>query len=101
MVICGDFNCDVRLTNKTHGKNVYEMIERLSEINLIDNYHYLNDEKQGDESQATFYMYRKLDYPFHLDHVFSASDKVKDLEIGDEEKWLKLSDHLPISFEFE
>ena len=31
MIIYGDFNCDVRLTDKRHGKNVYEVIEKLSE----------------------------------------------------------------------
>ena len=36
MIICGDFNCDVRLVNKRHGKNVYEMIDKLSEKGLVD-----------------------------------------------------------------
>ena len=41
MIICGDFNCDVSLSNKTHGRNVHKMIEKLSEIGLVDTYHYL------------------------------------------------------------
>ena len=99
MIICGDFNCDVRLANKRHGKNVYEMIEKLSEKGLVDIYHYLTGEQEGEESIPTFYWYRKLDNPFHLDHIFSAQDKVKDLQIGDADKWLKLSDHMPLIFE--
>ncbi len=99
MIICGDFNCDVRLANKRHGKNVYEMIEKLSEKGLVDIYHYLTGEQEGEESIPTFYWYRKLDNPFHLDHIFSAPDKVKDLQIGDADKWLKLSDHMPLIFE--
>ncbi|PWB87294.1 endonuclease/exonuclease/phosphatase family protein [Methanobrevibacter thaueri] len=99
MIICGDFNCDVRLADKRHGKNVLEMAERLSEKGLVDTYHYLNCELQGEESIATFYWYRKLDKPFHLDHVFSSPDKVKDLQIGDADKWLELSDHMPLTFE--
>ena len=101
MIICGDFNCDVSLSNKTHGRNVHKMIEKLSEIGLVDTYHYLNDEKQGEESQPTFYWLFKLENPFHLDHVFAAPDRVKKFEIGDSEKWLGLSDHMPITFEIE
>lgn len=98
MVMCGDFNCDVRL-KRTHAKNVFELIDNLNELRLVDSYHYLNDEKEGEESKATFFMYRHLDKPYHLDHVFAAPDKVKYLEIGDENYWTQFSDHIPIVFE--
>ena len=98
MIICGDFNCDARIKG-VHAKNVNEVIEKLAECGLSDIYHYINNEKEGEESQATFYMYRHLDKPFHLDHVFAAKDKVNDLKIGGAEKWLQLSDHMPIIFE--
>ena len=101
MIICGDFNCDVSLTDKRHGKNVYEMMDKLSEVGLIDVYHYLNDEIQGEETKATFFMYRHLDKPFHLDHVFAYPDRVKSLVIGDENHWLQFSDHVPIIFEID
>ena len=99
MVICGDFNCDASLSNKTHGRNVHKMIDKLSEVGLVDTYHYLNDENQGDESQPTFYWMFKLENPFHLDHVFAAPGKVGNFEIGESERWLGLSDHMPIVFE--
>lgn len=98
MIICGDFNCNVRLKG-SHAKNVYEVIEKLSECGLVDIYHYLTGEKEGEETKPTFYMYRHLDKPYHLDHIFSSSDKVKDLEIGAADKWLQLSDHVPLIFE--
>ena len=101
MVICGDFNCDVRLSNKTHGRNVLKMIDKLSEVGLVDTYHYLTDEEQGEESQPTFYWMFKEDNPFHLDHVFAAPGRVKKFEIGEMEDWLDLSDHMPITFEID
>ena len=101
MIICGDFNCDVSLKNNSHGRNVLKMIDKLSEIGLVDTYHYLNDEEQGEESQPTFYWLLKLENPFHLDHVFAAPGRIKRLEIGDHERWLGLSDHMPIIFEIE
>lgn len=100
MIICGDFNCDAGL-KKTHAKNVFKMKERLEEIGLVDTYHYLNEEPQGEESQPTFYMYRKLEYPFHLDHIYASPGRVEKLEIGDEDRWLRQSDHLPLIFEIE
>lgn len=99
MVLCGDFNCDVRLINKTHGKNVYEMMDKLSEVGLVDIYHYLTGERQGEESKSTFFMNRNLSKPFHLDHVFASPGTVNDLQIGGEEYWIQFSDHIPIIFE--
>ena len=99
MIMCGDFNCDVRLVNKKKKKNVYEMMDKLSEVGLVDVYHYLNDEIQSEESKSTFFMNRKLEKPFHLDHVFASLDKVKDLEILEPECWMNFSDHLSIIFE--
>lgn len=37
MIICGDFNCDVRLKG-SHANNVYEVIEKLSECDFVDIY---------------------------------------------------------------
>ena len=100
MIVCGDFNCDASL-KRTHARNVFEMIDRMSEIGLVDTYHYLNGENEGDESQPTFYMYRHLDKPNHLDHVFASEGRIRELEIGKEERWLDESDHLPLIFEID
>ena len=98
VIICGDFNCDARL-KKTHAKNVFKMKETLEDLGLVDTYHYLSDESQGEESQPTFYMNRNLEKPFHLDHIFASPGRIKELKIGEEERWLKESDHLPMIFE--
>ena len=99
MIICGDFNCDKRVLNNTHKKNVDEMIDKLSEINLIDVYHARNREDEGKESIPTFYMNYNLNKPYHLDHVFATQGKVKCLKIGDPDEWIELSDHMPLIFE--
>lgn len=98
MIICGDFNCDVRLKG-THAKNVREVVEKLSECGLVDTYHYLSNEEQGKETQATFFWRWNLDNPFHLDHVFAAPERISELNIGDADKWIELSDHVPLIFE--
>lgn len=100
MIVCGDFNCDASLKS-THARNVFEMIDMMSEIGLVDTYHYLTGEKQGEETQPTFYMYRHRDKPWHLDHVFASEGRIGELEIGDEDRWLEESDHLPLIFEID
>ena len=99
MIICGDFNCDKRAENEKHGENVDEMIDKLSEIGLVDVYHDIEGEDEGKESTPTHYWtYKK---PFHVDHVFAAKGKVKDFHIDDDvDKWIKprKSDHVPIIF---
>ena len=57
IIICGDFNCDARL-KRMHAKKVHMVVETLKKHNLVDTYHYLNDEVQGEETKATFFMYR-------------------------------------------
>ena len=99
MIICGDFNCDKRVLNNAHKKNVDEMIGKLSEINLIDVYHARNREEEGKELIPTFYMNYNLNKPYHLDHVFATQGKVKCLKIGDPDEWIELSDHMPLIFE--
>lgn len=98
MIICGDFNCDKRVKNNAHKNNIDEMIDKLSEINLIDVYHDLNRELEEGEPVATFYWQYKLEQPYHIDHVFAAQGKVICLKIGDAEKWIELSDHMPLIF---
>ena len=98
MIVCGDFNCDARL-KRTHAKNVFKMMDKMSEIGLVDTYPYLNDEKQGEESKPTFFMNRNRDKPYHLDHVFASEGRIEELEIGDVDRWLEFSDHLPMIFE--
>lgn len=51
------FNCDARL-KRMHAKKVHMVVETLKKHNLVDTYHYLNDEVQGEETKATFFMYR-------------------------------------------
>ena len=96
MIICGDFNCDKRAKYKKHGENVDEMIDKLSEISLIDVYHDIEGEEEGKESIPTHIWTHKK--PFHVDHVFAAKGKVKCLQIGDADEWLEYSDHMPIVF---
>ena len=40
-------------------------------------YHQLTGEKEGEETKPTFYMYRHLDKPYHVDHILCHQIKLK------------------------
>ena len=101
LVMCGDFNSNVVLDDHHKNKSFAMLIHYLKKDGLVGAYHNLNREKHGKESQATFFLTKKLNNPFHLDHVFSAPYITKYLQIIDNIKWIKMSDHLPIVFEID
>lgn len=101
-IICGDFNSNAIWDRTDRWWNHSDVIQELSEIDLHSVYHFLNNEKQGKESIATFYMRRKEEQPYHIDYFFSHSNIIKNIElnIGVMKKWLELSDHMPLILSF-
>ena len=108
LIMCGDFNSNT-IWDKQHrtkdkegnAKDQTNINKKLEECNLKSVYHKLNDEKQGKESQKTFYLYRHLDKPYYIDYVYAGKDKVIDFKILDAEEWINVSDHIPLVFEFD
>ena len=108
LIMCGDFNSN-SIWDKKHkikdnnnkAKNHTNLNKKLESCNLISVYHKLKDEKQGKESEKTFYLYRHLDKPYHIDYVYACDGVVTDYKILDMDKWICLSDHMPIVFEFD
>ena len=100
-IILGDLNSNVIFdkdnykTGKTHSK----IVEDFLEIGLEDIYHFKSGDEQGKEKVPTFYLYRHLDKPYHIDHCFAAPEVVKKMTIHARWQWLTLSDHLPIEIE--
>lgn len=101
LVMCGDLNSNVVLDEHHKNKSFSMLIHYLKKDGLVGAYHNLNREKHGKETQATFFLTKKLNSRLHLDHVFSAPYITKDLQIIDNIKWIKMSDHLPVVFEID
>jgi exonuclease III len=101
-IICGDFNSNAIWDRPDRWWNHSDVIQELSEIGLHSAYHFLNDEEQGKESTPTFYMRRNVDSPYHIDYVFTQNNIIQKVEInvGSKDKWLELSDHLPLTIKF-
>ena len=53
-----------------------------------------------EETKPISYQSRRLDKPYHIDYVYAAKESVIALQIGGADKWLELSDHMPLTFEF-
>lgn len=98
VIIMGDFNSNMVFDkdNIKSGKTHTKVLEILKSIGLEDIYHYKTGDKQGQEKVPTFYMYRHLDKPFHIDHCFANPEIIKSISIKARWQWLAFSDHQPL-----
>ncbi len=106
LIMCGDFNSnaiwnDLHKAKDSEGndKNQTNLNKKLNSKGLFSAYHELTGEKQGKETQPTFYQSRHLDQPYHIDYVYTGKGRVTAFQIGDAYRWIELSDHMPITFE--
>ena len=101
-LIAGDLNSNRQFDGK-HGKITHTaLIDRLSALDLVSVYHHTTGEAQGSESIPTFYLYRHLERPYHLDYVFLPRSLLENttLSIGEPADWLPFSDHMPLILDF-
>ena len=94
-IIIGDFNSNSIWDEKYNKRNHSDVVSNLKEIGLESIYYYKINEIQGEETIATFYMYKQLEKPYYIDYCFMNPDLVESFEILDE-IWLKHSDHIPL-----
>lgn len=90
----GDFNSNPVF--KHSGARHLEMVNKLNKHGLSSVYHDRFCENQGEETQPSFYLHRDLAKPYHLDYLFCRPDRLADMQIGQPEKWLGQSDHMPL-----
>lgn len=72
-IIIGDLNSNVTLDLKhirKSGKSFGHVIKLLGQKGLLPMWHYYRKQEQGKETTPTFYLYRHLDKPQHLDHCY-------------------------------
>lgn len=95
-LIVGDFNSNV-IWDKKHGRrNHSAVVAELKAKNIVSAYHYVTQEKEGQETQSTFRLYKHSDKKYHIDYCFVNPSRMKDFQILDSEDWLQYSDHMPI-----
>lgn len=99
IVIAGDFNSNSIWDQWDRWWNHSDVIKDLQESNILSLYHEFYQETQGKETIPTFYHQRKIEKPYHIDYFFASHEftqGLKSFEIGSQESWLNLSDHMPI-----
>jgi exonuclease III len=103
-LVLGDFNSNRIWDKKRRVGNHSDVVDGLGQLGIKSLYHAWNSVAQGEEKDATFFLYRNTEKPYHIDYMFGSTaflDNLNNIEIGDTETWLKLSDHLPVLAEFE
>lgn len=98
-ILAGDFNSNVIWDQWDRWWNHSNVLEELQELNIVSFYHRFMRENQGQESTPTLYLQRKKEKPYHIDYIFGPEEIAKKLrffEVGNPNKWLEISDHMPI-----
>lgn len=104
LIIAGDFNSSSIWDKKNREANHSNIVNKLKEKGIESAYHKFYNEEQGKESNATLFMHRKIERPYHIDFCFATNyfiKRLKNVSIGKYETWTKLSDHKPVICEFE
>jgi exonuclease III len=97
-LLIGDLNSNACWDVWDRWWNHSDVVRELFEIGIQSLYHHQTGEPQGQETQPTFYMYRKPERPYHIDYAFLSAPLLKSsrLSIGAPSEWLEYSDHMPV-----
>ena len=103
-LIAGDFNSNTIWDEQDRWWNHSDVVNELMELDIVSFYHKWTGEQQGKESSPTSYFQRNPSRPYHIDYIFGAkifAEQTRAVEVGHADKWLHLSDHMPIFCEFD
>jgi len=95
-VIIGDFNSNAIWDKKYSAGSHSKFVVELQKKGLISAYHLINGERHGEETIPTFYLYRSMERPYHMDYCFCKREILSQFTIGDYKYWLQYSDHMPL-----
>jgi len=98
-ILIGDFNSNTIWDKKHREGNHTNVVKRLEEKGIFSADHLHHSQAQGNEQHPTLFMYRHKDKSYHIDYCFISEDlvnKLKSVEVGEFDEWIKYSDHVPL-----
>lgn len=99
IIIAGDFNSNAIWDQWDRWWNHSDVVNELKELGIESFYHNFTGENQGKETKPTLYFQKNIIKTYHIDFIFGDKkfiNKIALFEIGEYDKWLKTSDHMPI-----
>ncbi|MGC4103431.1 endonuclease/exonuclease/phosphatase family protein [Ferruginibacter sp.] len=102
-ILTGDFNSNTIWDRPRREGNHSTVVQRLGKKKIYSTYHKHFLQEQGKEMHPTYYLYKHQQKPYHLDYCFASGDlinKLRSVEVGNYEEWIKYSDHVPVIVHF-
>jgi len=99
VIICGDLNSNQIWDKSSEYPNHTDVVKILSKKGISSSYHSFYNETHGQETIPTYFHYHQKERPFHIDYCFLSKpliDRLKNVEIGEYDDWMKYSDHVPL-----
>lgn len=104
VIIAGDLNSNTFWDKPNRIANHSNIVSKLTMLEIQSTYHYFYNQEQGKEKDATFYLYKDIAKPYHLDYCFASAffiKKLKNVTVGRHKDWSRYSDHNPLIVEFD
>lgn len=97
-ILIGDLNSNSCWDVWDRWWNHSDVVKELQELGLESLYHSASGEAQGQESAPTFFMYRRIEKPYHIDYAFLSEALLQGatVDVGCSDNWLEYSDHMPV-----
>jgi exonuclease III len=73
-ILCGDLNSNTIWDELDRWWNHSDVVREFEDINIYSLYHKKSKERQGEETEKTFFMYRDLKRGYHIDYFFVSED---------------------------
>jgi hypothetical protein len=104
-IVMGDFNTGTRLRGaRPLARDHVRMLSAFADLGLVSAYHAFNGVEHGQETHPTYRHLFNPSEPWHIDFCFVPvgwSTHIKGVELIDDERWRKTSDHHPLRVEFQ
>ncbi|ELZ88818.1 hypothetical protein C453_01105 [Haloferax elongans ATCC BAA-1513] len=104
-VVAGDFNWNVIWDESPKSQlcgDFGDVRGMLNQNGLYSAYHAVCGDEFGEETEATFYMHKKEERPYHIDYAFVPQGLMEsdvEVTVGEYREWIDASDHMPLVVE--